>query len=194
MGGRCFLRAHVKLLPVSLGRVLCSQRPRPVQTNAFRAMSSDPSRTQQFAKPGFPELSSKTLVEEEDIPSYRAELFYPVRVGEVFASRYQVVTKLGYGTSSTVWLCRDLRFASTFNQVFLLLTTPTERTGILLSKFAPGKTRETRTKKSMRLQFPNIWITSQSSTMLGKTLFAKLLILSKLQVPMELTSVFFICR
>lgn len=120
MGGRCFLRAHVKLLPVSLGRVLCSQRPRPVQTNAFRAMSSDPSRTQQFAKPGFPELSSKTLVEEEDIPSYRAELFYPVRVGEVFASRYQVVTKLGYGTSSTAWLCRDLRFASTFkhDQVF----------------------------------------------------------------------------
>lgn len=32
-----------------------------------------------------------------------------MRIGEVIKDRYQVVAKLGYGTSSTVWLCRDLR-------------------------------------------------------------------------------------
>ncbi|KAB8078502.1 kinase-like domain-containing protein [Aspergillus leporis] len=37
------------------------------------------------------------------------KIFYPVYIGEVFAPRYQVVSKLGYGTSSTAWLCRDLR-------------------------------------------------------------------------------------
>nr|XP_001399366.2 protein kinase domain protein [Aspergillus niger CBS 513.88] len=29
-------------------------------------------------------------------------------LGEVLNSRYQVITKLGFGASSTVWLCRDL--------------------------------------------------------------------------------------
>ncbi|PGH32490.1 CMGC/SRPK protein kinase [[Emmonsia] crescens] len=63
------------------------------------------------SKSGFPELSVKKLIEEEGIPSYKVEQFYPVYIGEVFKSRYQVVSKLGFGTSSTVWLCRDLRFA-----------------------------------------------------------------------------------
>ncbi|OJD22033.1 CMGC/SRPK protein kinase [Blastomyces percursus] len=72
-------------------------------------MSSLPSPAREFSKSGFPELSAKKLIEEEDIPSYKAEQFYPVHIGEVFKSRYQVVSKLGFGTSSTVWLCRDLR-------------------------------------------------------------------------------------
>ena len=36
--------------------------------------------------------------------------FYPVRIGQVFESRYQVVSKMGYGSTSTVWLGRDLVF------------------------------------------------------------------------------------
>ncbi|KAK4149514.1 kinase-like domain-containing protein [Chaetomidium leptoderma] len=47
-------------------------------------------------------------IEEETLPDYLPERFYPVRIGEVLASRYQVVGKLGYGTTSTVWLARDL--------------------------------------------------------------------------------------
>ncbi|CAG8122773.1 unnamed protein product [Penicillium salamii] len=47
-------------------------------------------------------------VEEESIPSYRPGNFYPARIGEVFNHRYQVVGKLGYGSSASVWLCRDL--------------------------------------------------------------------------------------
>jgi hypothetical protein len=34
-----------------------------------------------------------------------------MRIGEVIQGRYQVVAKLGYGTTSTVWLSRDLRYA-----------------------------------------------------------------------------------
>ncbi|EER39562.1 protein kinase [Histoplasma capsulatum var. duboisii H88] len=72
-------------------------------------MASLPSPTREFSTSTFPEWSSKELVEEESIPSYKAEQFYPVHIGQVFESRYQVVSKLGFGTSSTVWLCRDLK-------------------------------------------------------------------------------------
>ncbi|TFK89729.1 kinase-like protein [Polyporus arcularius HHB13444] len=48
------------------------------------------------------------LIEEERVPWYDPKDFYPIRIGEVFQSRYQVVGKLGYGGYSTVWLCRDL--------------------------------------------------------------------------------------
>nr|VWP02166.1 Chitin synthase export chaperone [Ganoderma boninense] len=47
-------------------------------------------------------------IEEETLPHYDPNNFYPVRMGEVFQARYQVVGKLGYGAYSTVWLCRDL--------------------------------------------------------------------------------------
>lgn len=50
-------------------------------------------------------------IEEERVPDYKAERFYPVRLGDVFEFRYQVVAKLGFGTASTVWLCRDLKYA-----------------------------------------------------------------------------------
>ncbi|KNZ76789.1 Serine/threonine-protein kinase SRPK3, partial [Termitomyces sp. J132] len=31
---------------------------------------------------------------------------YPVRIGDLFVSRYQIVGKLGFGMTSTVWLTR----------------------------------------------------------------------------------------
>ncbi|KAI0654569.1 kinase-like domain-containing protein [Cubamyces menziesii] len=53
-------------------------------------------------------INSNIPIEEERLPWYDSRDFYPVRVGQVFKSRYQVVGKLGYGGYSTVWLCRDL--------------------------------------------------------------------------------------
>ncbi|KAK1074740.1 hypothetical protein LTR74_000984 [Friedmanniomyces endolithicus] len=53
-------------------------------------------------------LDPSVLVEEEMIRGYKAEHYYPVRIGEVFQDRYRVIGKLGYGTASTVWLCKDL--------------------------------------------------------------------------------------
>jgi serine/threonine protein kinase len=49
-------------------------------------------------------------IEEERLPCYKHGEYYPMRIGEVIQGRYQVVAKLGYGTTSTVWLSRDLRY------------------------------------------------------------------------------------
>lgn len=66
------------------------------------------SPPRNFPTSGFVTLDA-TKIEEEDLPSYVPEDYYPVYIGEVFGSRYQVVGKLGFGVNSTVWLCRDLR-------------------------------------------------------------------------------------
>ncbi|KAL3450420.1 kinase-like domain-containing protein [Aspergillus insuetus] len=62
----------------------------------------------QFPTSGFETLKFSRKIEEEVLPLYKPENYYPVFIGQVLASRYQVVSKLGYGNSSTVWLCRDL--------------------------------------------------------------------------------------
>ncbi|KAK3900751.1 kinase-like domain-containing protein [Staphylotrichum tortipilum] len=67
------------------------------------------SRTARiFPSDGFEAIPLGEEVEEETVPDYKGERFYPVQLGQVFQSRYQVVAKLGYGTASTIWLCRDL--------------------------------------------------------------------------------------
>lgn len=54
-------------------------------------------------------INSAVEIEEETLHGYVAERYYPVHLGQVFNSRYQVVTKLGFGATSTIWLCRDLK-------------------------------------------------------------------------------------
>ncbi|KAJ5903916.1 hypothetical protein N7504_006299, partial [Penicillium tannophilum] len=49
-------------------------------------------------------------IEEETIPGYVAARYYPTRIGEILKDRYQVVGKLGFGASSTVWLARDMEY------------------------------------------------------------------------------------
>ncbi|KZF22425.1 kinase domain protein [Xylona heveae TC161] len=61
-----------------------------------------------FSSSGFTNIDLSKPIEEETLPDYLAERYYPVHIGEIYNSRYQVVTKLGFGSSSTVWLCRDL--------------------------------------------------------------------------------------
>ncbi|KAH6622413.1 CMGC protein kinase [Boeremia exigua] len=61
-----------------------------------------------FPVTGFETISEECLLEEERLPSFRKTDYYPVNIGDVFASRYQVVGKLGFGVTSTVWLARDL--------------------------------------------------------------------------------------
>ncbi|KAK4122939.1 serine threonine protein kinase, CMGC group [Parathielavia appendiculata] len=47
-------------------------------------------------------------IEEDTFPDYLAGRYYPVNIGKVFVSRYQVVGKFGCGAYSTVWLAKDL--------------------------------------------------------------------------------------
>ena len=59
---------------------------------------------------GHPEtISAFKQIEEETLPKYNINAFYPTRLDEVLNDRYQVVAKLGFGVTATVWLARDLQ-------------------------------------------------------------------------------------
>ncbi|KAJ5152062.1 protein kinase [Penicillium capsulatum] len=66
------------------------------------------SPARQFSQSGAL-LNSVAKLEEETLCLYSHDRFSPVKIGDVFCSRYQVIGKLGYGGYSTVWLCRDLQ-------------------------------------------------------------------------------------
>jgi hypothetical protein len=48
-------------------------------------------------------------IEEELLPGDRLMYFRPTRPGEILGGNYKVITKLGFGTGSTVWLAENLR-------------------------------------------------------------------------------------
>jgi serine/threonine-protein kinase SRPK3 len=62
-----------------------------------------------FSNLNFARIPANQKLEEETIPDYVASRYYPARIGELFQDRYQIVGKLGFGATSTVWLARDLR-------------------------------------------------------------------------------------
>lgn len=61
-----------------------------------------------FTNTNFARVPQAQKVEEETWPDYAASHFYPTRIGQVIHERYQVVGKLGCGSTSTVWLARDM--------------------------------------------------------------------------------------
>ena len=63
----------------------------------------------RFPSSGFEVVSDTVLFEEEQLEEFQRGVYYPVKIGDVFASKYQVVGKLGFGVTSTVWLARDLK-------------------------------------------------------------------------------------
>ncbi|KAI1913070.1 hypothetical protein LOZ64_004223 [Ophidiomyces ophidiicola] len=71
--------------------------------------AKSPEKPRMLPKDGFPTIPADRLIEEEEIPNYKADRFYPVQLGEIFQERYQIIAKLGFGSSSTIWLARDLR-------------------------------------------------------------------------------------
>lgn len=66
-------------------------------------------------------LNPDVPIEEEMIPGYKHQVFYPVNPGEVFHERYKTVAKVGWGTSSTVWLAQDLNLYVSRSLASLLL-------------------------------------------------------------------------
>ena len=71
--------------------------------HVFDRFSSSPSSPRTTANI----IPSTKAIEEETLPKYNAHAFYPARFGEVLNNRYQIVAKLGYGTTATVWLAKD---------------------------------------------------------------------------------------
>lgn len=62
-----------------------------------------------FPNNGF-DIIEEPSVEEEESEGFPSGDYYPMVIGDVLNSRYQVVGKLGFGVSSTVWLARDMRW------------------------------------------------------------------------------------
>jgi serine/threonine protein kinase len=62
-----------------------------------------------FPSSDFELVDSLVKLEEESYSWYSVKTFYPAAIGDIFNNTYQVITKLGYGSASTTWLCRDLR-------------------------------------------------------------------------------------
>lgn len=62
----------------------------------------------RFPTTGFNVISDARPLDEEQFDGFKKGLYYPVNIGDVFACKYQIVGKLGYGMTSKVWLAHDL--------------------------------------------------------------------------------------
>ncbi|KKZ60978.1 hypothetical protein EMCG_04402 [[Emmonsia] crescens] len=71
-------------------------------------MASGLSSPLKFPDTGFDIVDVAEKLEEETLPNYNPANYYPAHLGQVLVDRYQIVGKLGYGVTSTVWLGRDL--------------------------------------------------------------------------------------
>ena len=51
-------------------------------------------------------------VEEDALSHYHNSHYFPVHLNQTVCDRYKFAVKLGFGGSSTVWLCEDLTCVS----------------------------------------------------------------------------------
>lgn len=107
---------HTKLIRVRIVKgppFLC--RPTVLHRTSKRAsgrrLFSQSTRLRTVQDHHFPRLPEDKKFEEERYADYKPHRYYPVHLGQTLASRYRVVAKLGYGTTSTVWLTRDLKLS-----------------------------------------------------------------------------------
>lgn len=92
----------------SRSRVSLIQVPTPMST--YRRAPAKLVRvfSSISCKASAPRTMPSTFIREEDqSPYYDPERYYPARVGEIICNRYRIISKLGWGTSSTVWLAKD---------------------------------------------------------------------------------------
>ncbi|KAJ5843398.1 uncharacterized protein N7525_001139 [Penicillium rubens] len=75
---------------------------------ARAAIKRDPFPVLRFPTSGVEVIKPSQILEEERYREFKKGHYYPVTIGEVLVSKYQILGKLGFGTTSTVWLARDL--------------------------------------------------------------------------------------
>ncbi|KAF7935182.1 uncharacterized protein EAE97_008089 [Botrytis byssoidea] len=73
------------------------------------ATRRSPSPPLRFPTTGYELISDAQALDEEQLEGFKRGLYCPVNIGDIFMSKYQVVGKLGYGVTSTVWLARNLQ-------------------------------------------------------------------------------------
>lgn len=74
--------------------------------NTFRKTPLTPLR---FPSTGFSVIKDPYILEEEQFEEFKSGQYFLVNIGDVYASKYQVLGKMGFGTTSTVWLARHLQ-------------------------------------------------------------------------------------
>ncbi|KAM3499839.1 hypothetical protein MY10362_006930 [Beauveria mimosiformis] len=75
--------------------------------------------TTPSTKENFHRVPDTTPIEEELLPGYKAEDYYPVTTDQTLNSRYRIICKLGRGVGSTVWLAADVKYDSLkFTSIF----------------------------------------------------------------------------
>jgi serine/threonine-protein kinase SRPK3 len=52
-----------------------------------------------FSTTGFQIVGDSVILEEQQLDEFKRGVYYPVNIGDVFAARYQVVGKLGFGVT-----------------------------------------------------------------------------------------------
>ena len=72
-----------------------------------RVFSSLPKKP--FTLPPLKLIPIPGLIDEMRMPWYNDNSFYPAKPGDILADRFQILVKIGYGSSSIVWLARDIR-------------------------------------------------------------------------------------
>ncbi|EPE08110.1 protein kinase [Ophiostoma piceae UAMH 11346] len=82
--------------------------PRSTAPGCVDTRLTSPAPVSHIPSSNLRQICSESKYEEENLASYNPFLFYPARPGDILHGRYLIVAKLGFGFSSTVWLCRDL--------------------------------------------------------------------------------------
>ncbi|EFY91659.1 protein kinase-like protein [Metarhizium acridum CQMa 102] len=108
MGARRLLHSF-PMLPSRLALGFSHAISRPMLKFSQSFSKSSQSSPRKFPSTGFDLINPSEKVEEEQLPFYKKDEYYPMKIGDVVCGHYQVVAKLGYGTTSTVWLSRNLR-------------------------------------------------------------------------------------
>ena len=103
-GTRVSLLAHQRL--TSLRRGLYYLRP-TCGRHAFASTMASKSISTLGGDSAPPPFEYIPIEEVECLEKYRSGGYHPISLGEDLRSRYRVVQKLGYGTYSITWLCRD---------------------------------------------------------------------------------------
>lgn len=76
---------------------------RPFASSSLGRVEPSASRPSQVPEALPPDIP----IDEENVPGYQPEVFYPANPGDVLNGRYELLAKVGWGTSSTVWLARN---------------------------------------------------------------------------------------
>jgi hypothetical protein len=85
----------------------CGHVSEASQPRAWRRKITTPPGKENFHR-----VSDAAPIEEELLPGYRANDYYPVTTDQTLDSRYRIVCILGRGVGSTVWLAKDVKYDS----------------------------------------------------------------------------------